>query len=82
MLSLAEYFDLGWCLYNDLWRSFIFLDDTYDLHFFIQVIGIWWTWESRKIAGKDNSSEVLVVRMKIEEIYNTGIVDDMKNHLT
>jgi hypothetical protein len=41
LVSLAEYFDLVWCLYNDLWRTLIFLDDTYDVHFFTQVIGIW-----------------------------------------
>jgi hypothetical protein len=73
-LSLSEYFDLLWCLHDDLWRPSIFLDDTNDLHFFIQVIGIWGIGKSRKIAGKDHSSTILVVRMKIEETHSTGVV--------
>ena len=74
MLSLADYPDLVWCLYNDLWRSFVFSDDTNDLHFFAQIIHIWRTWESREIAGKDDSSEILVVCVKIEETHDSGIV--------
>ena len=73
VLSLTEYFDLLWCLYNDLWRPFILFDDTYDLYFFAKVIGIWRTWERRKIAGKDHSSTILVVCVKIEEAHSTGI---------
>ena len=74
MVSLAEYFDLVWCLYNDLWRTLILFDDAYDVHVFTQVISTWRIRERRKIAGKDHSSEVLVVGVKIEETYNTGVV--------
>ena len=74
MLSLVEYFDLVRCLDDDLWRPFVLFDNANDLHLFIQVISIWGIWESRDIAGKDHSSTILVVRVKIEETYNTGIV--------
>ena len=40
MVSLTEYFDLVWCLHNDLWRPFILFDDTNDLHLLTQVVGI------------------------------------------
>ena len=33
-VSLTEYFDLVWCLHNDLWGTLIPFDDTYDLHLF------------------------------------------------
>ena len=85
LVSLAEYFDLVWCLYNDLWGTFVFPDDTYDLHLSTQVIGIWRIRESRKNAGKDHSTEILVVCVKIEEIHSTGIVGihdySLNNHV-
>ena len=74
MVSLADYLDLVWRLHNDLWGTLILFDDTNDLYVFTEVIGIWRIWKSREIAGKDNSSEVLVVCVKIEETYNTGVV--------
>ena len=74
MVSLAEYSDLLWCLYNDLWRTLILFDDTNDLHVLTQVIGIWRVWESRDIAGKDHSSTILVVWMEIEETHSTGVI--------
>jgi hypothetical protein len=73
-VSLAEYFDLVWCLDDDLWGTVVLFDDTYDVHFFTQVINIWSIRESREIAGKDHSSEILVVCVKIEEIHSTGVV--------
>ena len=74
VLSLVKYFDLVWCLYNDLWRPFILFDDAYDLHLSTQVIDIWSICESRDIAGKDHSSTILVVGVKIEETHNSGVV--------
>jgi hypothetical protein len=74
VVSLTDYFDLVWCLYNDLWGTLILFDDTYDPHFFTQIIGIWRVWESREIAGKDHSSKVLVVCVEIEETYYAGVV--------
>ena len=68
-MSLADYFDLIWCFHNDLWRSFVLSDDTYDLHLFTQVVDFWNLWEFRKIAGKDDSSEVVVVCVEIEETH-------------
>ena len=84
-MSLAEYFDLVWCLHNDLWGTFVFSDDTNDVHFFTQVIGIWRIWESWYIAGKDDSSEVLVDSVKIEETHSTRVVSindcPLNNHI-
>jgi hypothetical protein len=74
LVSLIEYFDLVWCLHNDFWRTLILFDDTYDLHFFAQVIGIWRVWESWYIAGKDHSSTILVAWVEIEETHSTGVV--------
>ena len=74
MVSLADYPDLVLCLHNDLWGTFILFDDTYDLHVLTQVIGIWRIGKSWYIAGKDHSSEVLVICVKIEETYDTGVV--------
>ena len=69
MVSLAEYFDLVWCLHNDLWGTSVFLDNAYDVHLFIQIVSIWGVEKPRKIAGKNNGSEILVVCVKIEETY-------------
>ena len=74
MVSLAEYFDLVWCLYNDLWGTLIVSDDANDVHLFTQVVGIWRIWESWEITSKDHSSETLVVCVKIEETYYSGVV--------
>ena len=74
MVSLVEYSDLVRCLHNDLWGTFILFDDANYLHVLTQVVCIWRIWESRKIAGKDHSSTILVVCVKIEETYNAGIV--------
>ena len=74
LVSLAEYPDLVWCLYNDLWGTSVLFDDANYLHFSTQVINIWRIRESWYIAGKDHSSEILVVWMEIEETYNAGIV--------
>ena len=74
LLSLADYFDLGWCLHNDLWGTLILFDDAYDLHLLVQVINIWRIWESRKITSKDHSGTILVAFVKIEETYNAGVV--------
>jgi hypothetical protein len=71
MSSLADYPDLVWCLHNDLWRTLVLLDDAYDLHFLTQVIGIWRIWEPWKIAGKDDSSKILVGYVKIEETHDS-----------
>ena len=68
-LSLADYFDLIWYLHNDFWRSFVLFDNTYDLHLFTQVIDFWNFWKSQKIAGKDYSSEIVVVCTEIEETH-------------
>ena len=73
-VSLTEYFDLVWCLHNDLWRPFVFSDNANDLHVLTQVVCIWRIWERREIAGKDHSSEMLVVCVKIEETYDSGVV--------
>ena len=73
MVSLSEYSDLIWCLYNDLWRASVFSDDTNDLHLSTQVINIWRTCEPRDIAGKDHSSTILVVGVEIEETHSTGV---------
>jgi len=70
-MSLADYFDLIWCLHNDLGRSFVFLDNTYDLHLFTQVVNFWNFWEFRKIAGKDYSSKIVVVCVEIEETHTS-----------
>ena len=71
---LTDYFDLTWCFYDDLWRTSVFPDDTNDLHLSTQVVSIWRIWESWKIAGKDYSSTILVVFVKIEKTYCSGVV--------
>ena len=73
LVSLTDYSDLIWCLHNDLWRTSVFPDDTNDLHLFAQVINIWRVWEPWKVTGKDHSSAILVVFVKIEETHSTGI---------
>ena len=70
-LSLVDYFDLIWCLYDDLWRPFVFFDNPYDLDLFTQVVDFWNLWEVRKIAGKDYSGEVVVVCVEIEETHTS-----------
>ena len=82
---LTEYFNLLWCLHNDLWGTFVLSYDAYDVHVLTQIVGIWRIWESRDIAGKDHSSEILVVFVKIEETHSTGIVGindySLNNHI-
>jgi hypothetical protein len=71
LMSLADYFDLIRGFHNDLWRSFVLLDNTEDLHFFTQVVDFWDLWEVRKIAGKDYSSKRVVACVEIEETHTS-----------
>jgi hypothetical protein len=84
-VSLVGYPDLGWCLYNDFRRVLVFCDDADDVHGFAQVVGFWEIEERREIAGKDYSSEVSVICVKIEEAYCTCVmgIDDcaFNNHV-